>query len=230
MRHIEMKDATNFRRRILTTLLLITVLVVTASLPCLSHAQAPTLKEEGSSDVLALAAALGSDQNKVRENRAEGIRKVRGQLVDRLIEFAGQPAKALYSPSGERRAYLWHEPKHLAIPLLGDLRASEAASLLLENIEYENPRERFTGMLGPDERYPAAEALSKIGMPAMEPVVFKLSKVDPESKTAGLCCWTVNQILGVKLARTYIQIEIDRALYTPDKENLKASLAYFKPG
>jgi hypothetical protein len=226
MRQIAAKGSPNTRPEILLTFLSIAFLFAVTSPIGRSIAETAAGAGEKSSDVLALAAELGSDNEKARESAAEGIVKVRGELVDRLMELAKQPGKVLVSPNGERRAYLWHEPKHLAILLLGDLRASEAAPLLLENIEYRNPREFFGSMMTNTEWYPAVEALSKIGMPSVDPTVIKLSHVDPKSKAAELCCWTLTEILGPRLARMRVQIAIEETPDASAREKLKAALPY----
>jgi hypothetical protein len=194
------------------------------------HVQAGTVvgKSEERPDVLTYVEELRREDRKDRENAANTIRAVHAQLIQHLIQFAKEPGQGIPVPGTQEVDHPWHEPKHLAILLLGDLRASEAVPVLLENLEYRNPREIFEGgMWDKGGWYPAAEALSKIGMPAVDPTVNKLSELGPKNKTGESCCWMLKEILGVKLARARIQIAIEETGDETAKGNLKAALPYF---
>jgi hypothetical protein len=164
----------------------------------------------------------------LREDAAKAILATHAKLIERLIEVAARPGQAIHTAGMPEPAYPWHEPKHLAILLLGDLRASAAVPTLLENLTYMNPRDLHHGMLDRIGQYPAVESLSKIGMPAVDPTLEKLSTVDPKSRSAELCCWIVREILGVKLARARVQIAIEETRDATAKENLKAALPFFR--
>jgi hypothetical protein len=146
-----------------------------------------------------------------------------------LVGFAAEKVKPLPSSDPRFIEYPWHDSKHLATLLLGSLRATQAVPVLLENIEYKNPRSIVvTSRLGKGGWHPAAEALSKIGMPAVGPTVEKLGDYAPKSKASEICCWVLKEILGVRLARLRLQIAIEETRDEAVKKNLTAALPYFK--
>jgi len=81
---------------------------------------------------------------------------------------------------------------YLSILLLGELRASDAVDVLLANLTYENPKELLTfgGSRSPAFRYPAVEALIKIGRPAFYKTLAVLKKAEDEL-TRELCGWVL---------------------------------------
>lgn len=163
-----------------------------------------------------------------RERTAEAIRQERTELLMQLIELADQEVGRL-DPGDPRSPYPWHDSKHLAILLLGEFRAAEAVSVLLENLEYKNPRTLYVSEpLEPGGWYPSAEALSKIGMPAVEPTIKKLGGYAQKNKGSELCCWVLKKMLGVKLARARLQIAIEETRDPTVKKSLTAVLPYFK--
>lgn len=214
--------------------LVVTVAVVSIGLTAVGvlsprhlKAGSGTGKDAGRADVLTNAEGLRSDDRTDREDVANAIRAARAQLIEHLIQLAEEPGQGVPIPGTQEVAYPWHEPRHLAILLLGDLRASEAVVLLLENIEYKNPREMFGGLLNKSGWYPAVETLSKIGMPAVGPLLDKLGQVGPTSTAGDLYCWTLKEILGMRLARARIQIAIEETQNDTAKANLQAALPYF---
>jgi hypothetical protein len=163
-----------------------------------------------------------------RERAAEAIRNERRELIAALIQLAQQEVNPLPSTDPRFVEYPWHDSKHLSILLLGELRATEAVPVFLANLEYKNPRSIVGGFMDVGGGYPAAEALSRIGMPAVDLTVAKLGQLDPKSKTANTCCWILKEILGVKLARARIHIAIEEARDAAARENLRAALPYFR--
>jgi len=162
-----------------------------------------------------------------REKAAEAIRKERVQLIKQLIGLAAEKVERLH-PDDPKSSYPWRDSKHLAVLLLGDLRAVEAVPVLLENLEYKNPRSIVTEYLDKGGWYPAAEALSKIGMPAVGPTIDKLGVSAQKSKSSELCCWVLKKILGVRLARLRLQITIEETRDEAEKNNLTSVLPYFR--
>jgi len=164
-----------------------------------------------------------------REKAAEAIRKQRAELIKKLVGFAAEKVKPLPSSDPRFIEYPWHDSKHLAILLLGDLRAAEGVSVLLDNLGYKNPKTLYVDEpLDKGGWYPAAEALSKIGMPAVGSIIDKLGVSAQKSKSSELCCWVLKKILGVKLARLRLQIDIEETRDEAVKNNLTAVLPYFK--
>jgi hypothetical protein len=164
-----------------------------------------------------------------REKAAEAIRKQRAELIKMLVGFAAEKVKPLPSSDPRFIEYPWHDSKHLATLLLGDLRAVEAVPVLLENLEYKNPRTLIvTLLLDIGGQYPAAEALSKVGMPAVKATIDKLSSSTTSGKGSEICCWILKKILGVRLARLRLQIAIEETRDEAVKKNLSTALPYFK--
>ena len=172
---------------------------------------------------------LSNEDWYVRTDAAKAIRKEQAALVTHLIELAQGPSWPFQTALGPMPSLPeWREPKHQAMLLLGDIRAADAVPTLLANIEYENPRDAVGGFPSKGEMYPAVEALSKIGMPAVDPVLAKLGEVDPTSTAAELCCWTLRKILGAKLGRVRLEIAIEETRDSSVRENLKVALPYFR--
>jgi len=161
-------------------------------------------------------------------NAAQIIRRDRSKTIRQLIEAAARDVEPLVSNDKDRVRYPRYDSKHLAILLLGDFRAGEAVPVLLDNLEYRNPREIPGGFPDIDALYPAAEALSKIGMPAVQPLIEKLAGYEPNSIGSKICKWILREIMGIRLARLRLQIAIKEARDTTVKQNLTAALSYFK--
>jgi hypothetical protein len=164
-----------------------------------------------------------------REKAAEAIRKQRAELIKKLVGFAAEKVKPLPSSDPRFIEYPWHDSKHLATLLLGNLRATEAVPVLLENIEYKNPRTMVVDEpLGSGGWYPAAEALSKIGMPAIPPTIDNLGTYDTNCLGRQLCCWVIKEILGPRLGKVRLEMAIEESREPAAKENLTAALRHFK--
>ena len=173
--------------------------------------------------------ALKSASMQERERAAEAVRKQRSDLIEELLELAAEKVEP--GPSSDPRfvEYPWHDSKHLAILLLGDLRAIEAVPVLLENLEYRNPRSIVVNApLDKGGWFPAVESLSKIGMPAIGPTIKKLGGYDEDGMGRGLCCWVIKKVLGEKLGRMRIEMAIEKSRDRRLKKNLDAALSYFK--
>jgi len=165
-----------------------------------------------------------------REEAAKSVLQERADLVKDLIQLASTKDDAPRSP-GFPQEGLWHSSKHLAIQLLGDLRASEAVPALLENMCYRNPeRADLPGMIYRygGEAYPAAMALSKIGMPAVQPLIARLSVPGVAASERTTCLWTMKAILGEKLAKAQLQMSIEETKETSAKAKLESALEEFK--
>lgn len=174
-------------------------------------------------------AQLESSQLQEREKSAEGIRKQHEGLATRLLELAGEKVEALPSSDARFVEYPWHDAKHLAILLLGDLRAVEGVPVLLDNLEYKNPKSRYVDEpLDESGWYPAAESLSKIGMPAVGPTVETLGSYEPNSEGSKICRWIIKEVLGARLGKVRLQIAIEETRDPTVKKNLTAVLPYFK--
>lgn len=165
---------------------------------------------------------LQAENREDREQARLSLNQNHKELIRDLIKLLGQPETGISS------YYNWHSPKHLAVFMLGDLRSVDAVSILVKEIEYYNPRERAGSFLGEEERYPAAEALGKIGMPSIGPTIEKLKSYEKDGVGRRLCCWVINDVLGQKLGRIRLEMAIEEAKDSAAKKNLTAALAYFK--
>ena len=169
---------------------------------------------------------LKSKDKKERENTANLIRKNQKEMIQKLIEYAGEKVNPI---SGE---YPHHDSKHLSIILLGDLRAIEAMPVLIDNLEYENTEYfstlQYRGMPTTADKYPAVESLIKIGLPAVDPVIKKMASYDKEGLIKNHCVVILNGILDVRLAREKLKISIDESKDPIFKRNLENVLPLFK--
>jgi hypothetical protein len=163
-----------------------------------------------------------------QENAERTIREKWADTIRQLIKMAAQDVKPLSPSDPENIRYPWHDSKHLSILLIGDMRSAEAIPVLLDNLGYRNPAELAGSYLGIGGLYPAAEALSKIGMPAVGPVIDKLASYPPKSQGSEICCWILREILGARLARVRLEIAIEESHDPAVKERLAAVLPYFK--
>lgn len=166
------------------------------------------------------------------KEREEGARAISGQqkaLVAELVALASEDVERLH-PEVPNSAYPWRDSKHLSILLLGELRAVEAVPVLIEDIGYKNPRSIVaTEPLDKDGWYPAVEALSKIGMPAIEPIIKKLGGYDEECLGRELCCWVIKKVLGPRLGRVRLEIAIEESKKPEVKKNLQAAVNKYFP-
>jgi HEAT repeat protein len=173
--------------------------------------------------------ALKSSNRQDRKEADKAIREQHKQLIDELVKMAAQQVKPTPSRSAQDSEYVRHQAKYTAINLLGDLRAVEAVPVLLANLEYINPDIVVVGSLVEEgQRYIAAEALSKVGMPAVKPIIDKLGEYDKDALGRRLCCWSLKRILGDRLSQLRLQIAIEETRSETAKANLKAALPYFR--
>jgi hypothetical protein len=167
-------------------------------------------------------AGLEAEKREEREMAAEVIRNEHLRLIRCLIKLSAKEDDFKFS------YYDWHDSKHLAILLLGDMRSTDAIPVLLDNVVYRNPAELAGSYVGIGGLYPAAEALSKIGMPAVGPVIDKLGKYGEQEKGHSICCWIIKEILGPKLGKARLEMAIEETKDDTVKKNLIAALPYFK--
>jgi hypothetical protein len=172
---------------------------------------------------------LRSQDLKEREKSFEAIRNQQRNLINELIRLAQEKVSPLPSSDPRFVKYPWHDSKHLSILLLGDLRAVESVPVLLENLEYKNPRTKVRfEPLDPGGLYPSAEVLSKIGMPAVGPVIDKLGRYGEQEEGHNTCCWIIWKILGPRLGKVRLEMAIEETKDDTIKKNLTAALPYFK--
>jgi hypothetical protein len=121
----------------------------------------------------------------------------REALLAGLVSLASAPART--PQTDESMAYPWREEwrcetKHLAMALLGDLRAKEGIHVLFGNLLYRNPLREgdcFTPL--PELYYPSVRALIKIGEPAL-PKIREVRTATEDEMTRALCDYLLEQI------------------------------------
>lgn len=151
-----------------------------------------------------------------------------------LIDLAGREPQGRRFKSGgqEYVEYPPQDTKHLAMLLLGDLRAPEGVSVLLRDIEYRVPKTPSRGYeLGLIEGpgwHPAVESLIKISMPSVGPVIGKLGGCADNSLGRRLCLVVLKDILGPRLAKARLEIGVEEAKDETARANLKAALEQFE--
>lgn len=197
------------------------VLIVLAAGLCYSVAclGEPLQSREG------LAAALGSPDAGTRVRARTTILRERISLVQGLIDTVrcGTDANALTGME-----ILYGGSKHLAILLLGDLRAPEAIPVLAVSIMCRvRP---LYGSYGATStivaQYPAADSLAKIGTPAVPTILARLGRcTDPLERQ--ICVWILTQIEGSDLAKFLVSKAIRECDVSFVKANLQAALEYF---
>lgn len=105
---------------------------------------------------------------------------------------------------------------------LGQLRAIKAIPLLIKNIRYGN----YGSIRGNMPQYgvePAANALSRIGIPAIAPILNAIKKINDHFTVCYLCNALVD-INGYDLAVFYLEKEIDKTKDYTDKTRLEKAL------
>jgi len=191
-----------------------------------------TCKAVGLVCALTAAAACGGEAPKTVLERlvchdlpvsqcAAAIMGERQQNINILVELAGREGQGRRYKVDDKEfvEYPMHDTKHVAMLLLGDLRAAEGVSVLLRDIEYRVPKTPSGGYeLGLIEGpgwHPAVESLIKIGMPSVGPVIEKLGGYAENCLGRRLCLVVLRGILGPQLAAARLQIavsEIEQAL------------------
>lgn len=120
-----------------------------------------------SGDLAERVAARDAIAGRLRGAPAPAESEALTALVPELLEIARI----------EEKVYSMASPPLLAIGLLGDLRAAEAVPLLLDRIGDEFPRFVVRDV---DRLTPAAQALARIGPPAIEPILDRAGAADDE--------------------------------------------------
>ena len=180
-------------------------------------------------------AGLTSEIREEREAAAQAMCQQRAKIIKDLISLAATKVEPVPSDSqGFPQVGVWHDAKHLAMLLLGDIRASEGVSVLVENTEYRVPKFLSKGYeLGRIEGpgwHPAVESLIKIGMPSVDPVLEKLGSYPENCLGRRLCLVVLKGILGPKPAKVRLEIAVEEVKTDAARANLKAALGQLQPG
>lgn len=162
---------------------------------------------------------LEKDVQSFREERAADTRT--------LLEFATKSSDALQSSQRvDANSGPWH-----TIKLLGDLRSIEAAPLLAKLIAVRDTSFSLISNESPHwYSFPAAVALSKIGMPAVEQLLVVLQTSAPDSTEFHLSCTTLEAIMGPKLALVTVKSYGDHFPALAEKTRLAAMTSLIQDG
>ena len=117
------------------------------------------------------------------------------------------------------------QAKTYIIYMIGNLRSRSAIVELIKIVDFKTNFMDRRQKIARWDSYPAAEALGKIGSPAMQPIVNALGKESDELRIRllkGVLC----DILGSKMAKYYIESAISEAS-DKEKERLKKILILF---
>ena len=172
---------------------------------------------------------LQAPDRPTRQRARHGIRKQHQELIAALIALAAGPTSPERRPRGrgEVPSYPDDEGKDLAIELLGDLRATEAIPVLLDNVKYCNPAALSGEYLPWQFDFPAAVSLAQIGNPSVEPALATLEVTNDELERQ-LCCWIIKEVEGEELAPIVLQLAIGKERYSGSKARLQAALEYLQ--
>ena len=172
---------------------------------------------------------LQSSNRNIRVAAQKKILENQSKLIDELIQYASADVKPQPKPHPDfPDSYPRLDSKHLSTLMLGELRAIDAIPVLIENIEYKNSRSFFDDRIPTlVELFPAVEALMKIGMPAIDPVIEKLGTYDKECQGRRNCVWIIKDVLGIYLGRCKLQRSIEKTTDETIKKNLQAIMPQF---
>jgi hypothetical protein len=172
-----------------------------------------------------LTKALASTDDDEQHAGAEAVIQDRAEIIRQLLPFvtpATQP---------EERDV---DAKYWAVTVLGEMRAEEAVPLLMRNLEYRwKPMESKYGYADTGDPFkfrPACKALTKIGMPAVEPIMRYLCDIQADGERRrdlqGRCAFMLEVILGDRFALALLRDELNRlAKAAPECANLEAAIA-----
>ena len=167
-------------------------------------------------DVASPVDRITSSDAAARVVAAQELREKRTSLIKCLLVIAEKQIKA-----GEL-----HSSKELAIELLGEFRAEEAVPLLVSEIEFEAPV-KILGDLDVAAAYPAARALAKVGIPAVEEIVRRLEGPASE-KRMKLFATVFRLVDGDDIAVLRAELALKKAEGQQQKKNIEQLIELLK--
>lgn len=109
------------------------------------------------------------------------------------------------------------------IYLLGQLRAVKAVKVLTDMIDYK-------ATIGDDKNkiarwgpFPAQEALSNIGMPAVDEILRRIGK-EADAARRDLMCIVIHEVVGTDVGRFMLARKFEAETIATNKANLQAAL------
>jgi hypothetical protein len=110
-----------------------------------------------------------------------------------------------------------------AIVLLGQLRAANAVTTLIEHIDFMPARKDSSGGIGRWGPYPAQEALVRIGTPAVNMVLDKLP-VERNDLRRQLMCAVISDAVGKDVADAMLRLRYANEQDSVRRANLEAAI------
>lgn len=148
---------------------------------------------------------LQSDNNGTRQAAAKEVSEYRTEAVAKLIRIVAGDGK--------------EEAKVAAMHLLGEYRAKEAVSVLVENFRTAW-RIHVGSMVTDAELMPAGDALVQIGEPSIPALISKLATTD-DKDTRGTYLYVLKRI---ERDKQILQLRIQKAIDQDNVESRKANL------
>ena len=145
-----------------------------------------------------------------------------------LVETAQAVTRVETVPTHYRKGeprYRWREPKHVALLALADQPDERSIQVLLANLAYCNPRStKQESIEGLGCWFPCADALVRIGRPAMGPVLERVKQTDKNGRTLHNLCWVLNEYYGRNIARQLLREELANTGDDRLRRNLSGAL------
>jgi hypothetical protein len=155
-----------------------------------------------------------------RTQAAEETNKAVDQIVKAYREIVADVLGQL------RDGNLANEGKVHAIYVLGQLRATAAVTVLIEDIDLKASKFDPKVGLGRWGSYPAQEALSKIGNPAVNMILDRLPGEKDELRRK-LMCFVLIDVEGKPFGKLRLKLKYDEETDPAKKKNLELALGIF---
>ena len=174
----------------------------------------------------AMAAGAGLDNEGILKGLTSGRVEERNQAVTAAIRRRHSLiSSALQIARESHDGNITFGKKERAIRLLGEMRANEAVTFLLDNIGFRPPTPDFT--LREYAGLPCVEALIKIGSQAARRIwEERLAKAD--ERTLPLYLLVIKHVWGRDICRCLISAKLDSPLSDAAKANLRTALKYLE--
>ena len=150
------------------------------------------------------------------------------QLSELTSKAVDQVAKSYREVIGDIKGqldqgHLSNEGRVYAIYLLGQLRAAEAVTVLIENIDFTAARVDSKVGIGRWGMYPAQEALGKIGTPAVNIILEKLP-TERDGLRRKLMCLVISDVEGKAVGTMLVKVRFDEESDASRKASLGLAL------
>lgn len=157
--------------------------------------------------------------------RVPDFRSQPAEKVDRAVEQVVATHHQMVSDVNRqlREGNLSDEAKVYAIYLLGQLRARESVTILIENIDLKASKVDTKGGIGRWGMYPAQEALSKIGKPAVN-MILDLLPTEQSDLRRQLMCLVIADVEGKNFGTMLVKLRQDEESDSSKKANLELAL------